>query len=204
MSLPGADIRLPLWVVVSQWTLLFALGWLVIVMYRQVAYLQLLKDAGSERDGLPIGERAPAFDYTPVKGGTAVPTRFEPKGHWSLLLFADPGCASCETALQALEQLVPTFAHTLRIQVVTSAELTQIMAVELFTTTSFAICRVRHDVVTGLYRARVTPFAFLIDPEGIIRAKGIAGNERSLRNVVRQVDARPINVQFVVPQKSKV
>lgn len=204
MSLPVADIRLPLWLVVSQWTLLFALGWLVIVMYRQVAYLQLLKDAGSERDGLPIGERAPSFDGTPINRGMAGPTRFEPRGHWSLLLFADPGCASCETALQALTHLAPTVAHTLRIQVVTSAHPSQIMAVELFHTTSFDISRVREDVATQLYRARVTPFAFLIDPEGIIRAKGIAGNERSLRNLVRKVDPQPVNVEFVVPQKSRV
>jgi hypothetical protein len=204
MSLPVADIRLPLWLVVSQWTLLFALGWLVIVMYRQVAYLQLLKDAGSERDGLPIGEKAPAFDCTLINQGTALPTRFEPRGHWSLLLFADPGCASCETALQALEQLAPTFTHTLHIQVVTSAELSQIMAVEVFTTTSFDISHIRHDVVSQLYRTRVTPFAFLIDPEGIIRAKGIAGNERSLRTLMRKVDPKPVNVEFVVPQHSRV
>jgi hypothetical protein len=204
MSFTIADITLPLWLVVSQWTLLFALGLLVIVMYRQVAYLQMLKDAGSERDGLPIGERAPSFDCTPINRGTAVPSRFEPAGHWSLLLFADPGCASCETALQALEQLVSTFTPTLRIQVVTSAEPARITAVETFNTTSFDICRVHHEVSTQLYRARVTPFAFLIDPEGIIRAKGIAGNERSLRNLVRKVDRKPVNVEFVVPQKSGV
>jgi hypothetical protein len=204
MSLTVADITLPLWLVVSQWTLLFALGLLVIVMYRQVAYLQLLKDAGSKRDGLPIGERAPSFDCTPINQGTAVPTRFEPTGHWSLLLFADPGCASCETALHALEQLAPTFAQTLRILVVTSAEPSRITAVETFNTTSFDISRVRHEVPTQLYRARVTPFAFLIDPEGIIRAKGIAGNERSLRNLVHKVDPKPVNVEFVVSQKSRV
>jgi hypothetical protein len=204
MNVTATQMSLPLWLVVSQWTLLFALGWLVIVMYRQVAYLQLLKDAGSERDGLPIGERAPAFDCTLINQGRDGPTRFEPRGHWSLLLFADPGCASCETALQALEQLAPTVAHTLHIQVVTSAQPAQIMAVELFNSTSFAISRVRHDVGPGLYRARVTPFAFLIDPEGIIRAKGIVGNERSLRNLVRKADSQPVNVAFVVPQKSRV
>jgi hypothetical protein len=56
MSVVFADITLPLWLVISQWTLLFALGFLIIVMYRQVALLQELKDAGSEREGLSINE----------------------------------------------------------------------------------------------------------------------------------------------------
>jgi hypothetical protein len=52
MNISFADITLPLWLVVSQWTLLFALGFLIIVMYRQVAFLQRLKGAGPEREGL--------------------------------------------------------------------------------------------------------------------------------------------------------
>ncbi len=48
-----ADITLPVWLFVSQWVLLFALGFLIIMMYRQVAYLEQVKDHGAERNGLP-------------------------------------------------------------------------------------------------------------------------------------------------------
>lgn len=92
------SIELPLWIVVSQWMLLFALGLLVIVMYRQLGTLMKFQDQGDERYGLPIGTRAPAFEYTMADDAQARPMRFEPGGTWSLLLFADPGCASCETA----------------------------------------------------------------------------------------------------------
>lgn len=33
------NISLPLWMLVSQWMLLFALGFLVILMYRQIGYI---------------------------------------------------------------------------------------------------------------------------------------------------------------------
>src|SRR2546421_2664717 len=77
MNAAFADVTLPLWLVVSQWTLLFALGFLIIVMYRQASFLQQLKDQGSEREGLSIGEKAPAFDYTPVNRSTSASARFE-------------------------------------------------------------------------------------------------------------------------------
>src|SRR5438034_11685266 len=95
MNVGFADITLPLWLVVSQWTLLFALGFLIIIMYRQVAFLQRLRDGGSEREGLPIGEKAPVFDYLPVNGRSSS-GHFDPRGSWSLLVFADPTCVSCQ------------------------------------------------------------------------------------------------------------
>src|SRR5437763_14628486 len=64
MNVGFADITLPLWLIVSQWVLLFALGFLIIVMYSQVAFLQPLNDQGSDREGIPRGEKAPTFDYT--------------------------------------------------------------------------------------------------------------------------------------------
>src|SRR5947209_10368556 len=107
MNVTFADVSLPLWLVVSQWVLLFALGLLIVVMYRQVGFLQQLKDQGSEREGLSIGEKAPAFDYTPANQSRAASARFEPQGNWSLLLFADPTCVSCQGTLLALERLMP-------------------------------------------------------------------------------------------------
>src|SRR5947209_10794708 len=53
------------------------LGLLIIVMYRQIGFLEQLKDRGSERDGLSIGEKAPVFDYTPVDQSTDTSIRFE-------------------------------------------------------------------------------------------------------------------------------
>src|SRR5436190_20300152 len=87
MQLTFADITFPVWLVVSQWVLLFGLGFLVITMYRQIALLESLKGAGSEREGLPVGAKAPSFDYMPVNQNINVPVRFESEGKWSLLLF---------------------------------------------------------------------------------------------------------------------
>ena|SRR5947209_173050 len=198
MNAAFADVTLPLWLVVSQWTLLFALGFLIIVMYRQASFLQQLKDQGSEREGLSIGEKAPAFDYTPVNRSTSASARFEPKGTWSLLVFADPDCVSCQNTLLALERLAPQLEQTMRVLVVTSAEPAQIGAIDAFRTASVAISRIRSDMPSRLYRTRVNPFGYLIDPEGMIRARGIVADESSIRKLVRKGDRHSVNVEFTV------
>lgn len=194
LHVPFADISLPLWVVVSQWTLLFVLGCLVIVAYRQLGYMLHLKDMGSERDGLPIGEHAPVFAYTPVHQSGSSPRHFDPKGRWSLLLFADPGCVSCQGALRALERLAPEVAQTMQMLVVTSADPALITAVEEFRTASVAIGRIDRDVPFHLYCTHATPFAYVIDSEGVIQATGIVGNEADIRKMMRKVDRSIVQV----------
>lgn len=194
---PFADISLPLWLVVSQWVLLFALGCLVIVAYRQLGYMLHLKEMGTEHDGRQIGEQAPAFSYTPMQQSLDASDYFDPKGKWSLLLFADPGCVSCQGALRALEHFAPEVAARMQILVATSADPALITAVEEFRTASVTIGRVDGEVPFKLYRTHATPFLYVIDAEGVIQAKGVAGNEAEFRKLVRKVDR---NVVHVVPR----
>lgn len=197
MQLTFADITLPSWLVASQWVLLFALGFLVITMYRQIALLERLKDSGSEREGVPVGAKGPSFDYQPLNRETNTPARFAPAGGWSLLLFADPGCATCQHTLIALERLAPKLA-SLHILVATTAEPALFAAFDAFRLASVEVGRISADVSTRLYRTSVTPFGYVIDPEGVIRARGTVSDESSLRKLVRQGDRKSVNVEFTV------
>lgn len=198
MQFTFVDIILPEWLVVSQWALLFALGFLIIMMYRQVALLEQLKDRSSDHAGLPIGEKAYSFDYLPVNRSTNAPARFEPRGSWSLLLFADPSCASCQTALLALESVAPHLALSMQVLVATTSEPALIAASDAFRLSSFELGRIPADVSTRLYSTAITPFGYLIDPQGVVRAKGIVTDEASLRKLVRQGDQKAVNVEFTV------
>lgn len=188
------SITLPIWLAVSQWVLLFALGFLVIVMYRQFGVVMQLKDHGTDKDGLPTGHQAPTFEYLGRSNGQGlIPTRFEPKGNWSLLLFADPGCSSCASAVLALESLSRgQIAQTL---IVTIADEAQIEAIEAFQQTSLNIARVSHDVPNKLYRIHATPFAYLVNPDGVIHAKGIATDQATLRKILGKVSQSHISTR---------
>jgi hypothetical protein len=195
MSPSIVAVTVPLWLMTSQWVLLLALGALVAIAYRQLGYMLRLKDMGSNRDGLPIGGQAVAFAHTPVNHSDGSShSRFDPYGTWSLLLFADPGCVSCQKAVQALEELAPTL-NTLQVLVVTSSDPVVIEAVEEFRTASVPLSRVSWDVPADLYQTHGTPFAYIIDPAGIIRAKGIAGDKTGFQKLLREVD----QTRFVAP-----
>lgn len=190
MSMAFADVILPLWLVASQWVLLFALGLLVIILYRQLGFMMRLKDQGTERGGLAIGEQAPAFDYIPAILPAGSSTSFDPQGSWSLLVFAEPGCVSCKNTLAALERLTPQLEQRMRLLVVTSAEPSHIAAVEEFRSASVSIGQVSYEVSSKLYQTAITPFAYLIDPEGVIQNKGLPGDEAAIRKIVQKVNER--------------
>jgi hypothetical protein len=185
MSVAIAAVVLPLWAVVSQWVLLLALGFFLVVAYRQLGYMLRLKDIGSERDGLPIGEKAPAFGYVPFNDGARSDDSFDPQGSWTLLLFADPGCESCQIAVSSLNrQLV----RDMRVLVITAVEPEVIAVVEQFRDASVPIGHVGREVPVELYHTLTTPFAYVIDPEGVIRAKGIASDGGSIRKLIQKAD----------------
>jgi len=201
MNVTFVDITLPLWLVISQWALLFALGFLVITMYRQLGFMLGLKDLGTERDGLPIGEKAPTFDYIPTNRSTSRSVHFEPKGLWTLLVFADPGCVSCQSTMISLERLAPTLKQTMRVLILTSAVPAQIAAVDAFRTTSLDIGRIDDDVSNKLYHTHTTPFAYLINTEGMIQSKGIATDESAIRKIVHKVNRSVIRVESIASRQ---
>lgn len=190
----SSDVMQPLWLVVSQWVLLFALAALVVLMYRQLGYLLDIQKIGSEDEGLPLGEPAPSFDYILAQGSTQRSNHFDPEGMKSLLLFADPNCVSCRDALSALESLAPRLQRQMQVLVVTSADADLVSTVDPFKSSTLAIGCVDSDMPVKTYRTRVTPFAYIVDADGKVRAKGIAANEAAIRELVSKADRRAIPV----------
>lgn len=192
------NITLPVWLVVSQWVLLFALGFLVIVMYRQLGFLLHLKDFGTEREGPSLGEKVAAFDYISINQNTGASVHFEPGGEWSLLLFADPGCMSCQDVLPIFERFLSKVEKPLRVLVLTSAEPALIATSEAFRTTFLSIGRVNREVSSKLYHTNITPFACLIDTTGVIRSKGVAADEATIRKIMNGGDQTIIKLESVI------
>ena len=93
-------MRIPSYLEVAQWALLFGLGGLVIVLYRQLG--RLLSHSGKhEEPGPEIGSRAAPIRYLQVPAGT--PSRVAPGDGMPLLIaFVDPTCPACEQLVSSL------------------------------------------------------------------------------------------------------
>jgi len=94
-------IRLPIPIVISQWALLLGLGLLLLVLYRQLAYLLAIDSTRSGASALAEGEDAPGFLYTPLSE-PRTKLRFDARGAPTLLVFVDPYCVTCSDVLADL------------------------------------------------------------------------------------------------------
>jgi hypothetical protein len=166
-------IAIPLPVIAAQWVLLFALAVLVIMFYRQLAFLMQLEVAGTAHDGLAIGNQAPAFDYFVYDSGSSEPRRYTPGGRASVVTFVDVGCAACEDVLSKLAMFRASVQQDVDIVVVTSARVD--LARRAHPDRHYKeVGHVRNEVASDLYSVRTTPFVFVVNGEGKIVAKAAA------------------------------
>jgi peroxiredoxin len=178
-------VTVPVAVLVAQWVLLVSLGVFLILVYRQLAFLLEIGRGGKTQQGLPAGTAAPIFDYVPLNGTSkASKDVFETKGKWTILMFADPMCASCERAVASLTRVVRKHrSDGLSVLVATTSELEIMESVEAFKGSSIPLGQIDHQV-HRLYETHATPSLFVIDPNGTIRRGGSFDTESAIEQML--------------------
>jgi hypothetical protein len=179
---------LPTWVAVAQWVLLFALAGLLLVVYRQLAYLMNLKRPVPRESSIPVGSEAPPFTYRALVDGGLERRRFLPadgrSGH--LLVFADPYCGSCERLLEVLAGLLPSLNGPAGPQLVvaTDASPARVAGSSAFGRVPGAVAYIKSAVYAQSYRIEASPYLFAIDRGGIVRGHGTAESARDVRRLL--------------------
>jgi peroxiredoxin len=141
--------------------------------------LELTRPSRIGRDGLSPGKKAPDFTLPSVAAGNISLNDFA--GRRILLVFTQSGCRPCNDIAPELNLLHQQGQSVL---VVNSgdAESTRDWAVRA--KARFPVLTQEKFSLSKQYEAFVTPFAFLIDEQGVIRSKGIAGSRQYLRYVL--------------------
>jgi thiol-disulfide isomerase/thioredoxin len=175
--------------VAAQWALLLGLAVLVIVMYRQLAYLLQVGRAIAGSGGLEIGEHAPEFDYlAPApEDGQWERRAFALDGRPTLLMFTHPGCGSCELALENLQRVVENSQVPVRALAVTDAELEILDASDMRRRVPIELAKVDRKITTKLYRTYRTPYVYGVDSSGAVRTRGGGVTAKEIRKMLRQV-----------------
>lgn len=158
------------------WVLLLIQGVLILLIYRHFGMVTLGTLEGVQRDGLPIGEAAPAIRGSTAEGA-AQEWRPHP-GQPQLVLFATPDCAPCAQVLPAVNALA---GHGLEIATVVPGRHEGVVRlVEKFRPPFLCLADEDRQAVDR-YRVRTMPFAFVIGVDGHILAKGLCGDAWRLR-----------------------
>jgi methylamine dehydrogenase accessory protein MauD len=138
---------------------------------------------GVARDGLAPGQRAPDFAAPDLDG--RVVSLGELLGRPLLLVFGSPGCGPCRTLVPDLNAFARERRDELSVLFLSRGEVEDARRFAQETGAEVRVAVHPDEKLPEQYKARVTPFAFLIDGEGVVRAKGLANNREHLDLLLR-------------------
>jgi hypothetical protein len=182
-------MRIPLYLAVAQWTLLLALGLLVIVMYRQLG--RVLGRAKPAPAGPAAGSSAASFGY--VRAGEDTVRSLTPgSGQPALLAFVDPTCPACERLVAALSTAdLAGELDGLRVLLLISDPPSYLRISDEFRSTRLEIGRPATAAELRPYNASATPLLVAIDGAGVVRSAGPAAELAEIRAFVRACRLSP-------------
>lgn len=166
-------MRIPVYLAVAQWTLLLALAFLVIIMYRQLGRV-FSQNKHTHQHGPATGSGAASFEYMRAADGTR--QYLNPgDGQPTLLAFVDPSCRSCEQLVDAMGVAKAAGElDGLRVLLLMSDPPAYLQISETFRSTKLEIGRIMTPTTQQAYNALATPLLVAIDPAGVIRSAGVA------------------------------
>lgn len=171
------------------WGIVLFQGLVIFVLMRQLGIIYLGTAQGVGRDGIAAGQRAPDFTLPDLAGGLRSLADF--RGRSLLLVFGSTSCTPCRGLVPDLNAFARTHA----------ADLDALFAIRgTPSETQRFVDDLGLQVPVGIYndeelhekyKARVTPFAFVIDGEGIVRSKGLANNRAHLDMLLKAANEEP-------------
>jgi hypothetical protein len=185
-------IRIPLYLEIAQWALLFGLGALVLVLYRQLGRL-LSTAAGPESPGPAVGSKAAPIRYSRLPSGS--PGRLTPgDGAPALLAFVDPTCPSCEQLVANLSELEAGGELAgIRVLLLVSDPPGYLGISAAFQATSLEIGRPLTTAEVSGYHVTGTPLLVAVDSGGVVRAVGVTSRLSDVQahaaTIVRESEA---------------
>jgi hypothetical protein len=199
-------MKVPLFLAVAQWALLFTFGLLLIVVFRQLGRVLHKTDTAAAL-GPAVGTKAPSLEYSRFADDTV--QYLTPGGGQPILLaFVDPTCLSCEKLVLALG----TAEHAgelsgLRVLLLTSSPKSYLRVSDAFRATRLECGRILAQATMLAYRATSTPLLVAIDRDGVVRAAAPAIQLTEVRALSRacllpRVEGESIPITTPAPQRN--
>jgi len=150
----------------------------IFLILRQLGQMYLGTAQGVSRDGLAPGRKAPEFTVPDLAGGTISLAQFH--GTPLLLVFGATNCNPCKSLMPDLNAFADEYRGQLNVLYLSRSEPDAARAFAAEFDVRVPVGVHPDTELPEQYLARVTPFAFLIDGEGIVRAKGLANGREHL------------------------
>lgn len=171
---------------IALWAVVLFQGLVIFLLLRQLGIMYLGTAQGVARDGLAVGQRAPDFALPALDGRTVALADFLSRP--LLLIFGSPNCAPCRSLIPDLNAFAREKREEIGVLFLMRGEAEAAQRFVDETGIEAPVAVHPDERLPDQYKARVTPFAFVIDREGIIRAKGLANNRDHLTMLLHMAE----------------
>jgi methylamine dehydrogenase accessory protein MauD len=169
--------------ILALWAVVLFLGFLLLGTLRgvallrwQVAQLEATMPSRVGRSGLRPGMRAPGFTLSSISSGEVGLEQYS--GRKLLLVFMQPGCGPCHAIVPELNRLQDT--GEIQVLVIHNGDTEAVRRWLQQVRPHFPLAVQERFNVSKRYEVFATPFAFLIDEQGVIAARGIVSTKQFL------------------------
>ena len=173
--------------VIALWAVVLVVGFFLLGTLRSLGLLEWRFDeleatrpSRKGREGLAPGKHAPEFTLPSATDGKVSLSDFA--GRKVLLVFTQSGCSPCHDIAPELNDVQAKGEH--QVLVVNHGEPQDAAEMAAEVEARFPIVTQNDWDISKKYQVFATPYAFVVDEEGTIASKGIAGNPQYLRNVL--------------------
>jgi methylamine dehydrogenase accessory protein MauD len=151
----------------------------------QLEQLQATNPTRKGRSGLKVGTKAPRFNLARVVGGDVSLADFA--GRQVFLVFVQTGCGPCHAVAPDLNRLQRSGKY--QVLVVNNGEPQAVAKWAKEVQAEFPVLIQDKWSVSKRYEVFATPFAFLIDEQGVIASKGFVSNKQYVNFVLERRSA---------------
>jgi methylamine dehydrogenase accessory protein MauD len=173
-----------LWVAshVGLWIFTIFLGLLVLGLYRQIGEVVMpLSVRLGLAQGLDVGEKAP--DFTLADQGGHEVTLAAADGVPTVITFGSPDCPPCRSLAGELQD----FDHdSLRLLFVAGPKREENRRFAATHKAAYPVLTDERDSTAQAYKVSGTPFVYVLDRDGTVRAKGIASTRDAVKGLVKE------------------
>ena len=165
------------------WAVVLFQGAVIFILLRQLGVIYLGTAHGVSGDGLDVGTRAPDFALSNLAGEPVSLATFDSLP--LLVVFGSPSCGPCKGLIPDLNAFWNERRDELHVLFLSHGEADATASFAREHGIQVPVASSPDGGMANAYKARVTPFAFFIDAEGVIQAKGLANNREHLEMLVR-------------------
>ena len=173
---------------VALWIFVFVMGFLLLGALRalglqgwRLEQLEATTPSRMGRNGLSPGKKAPDFTLPNIDGQDV--SLNDSVGRKVLLVFVQPGCGPCHAIVPELNRLASR-GDDVQVLGINNGPPEDARKWAAETGARFPVLSQQTLSVSKRYEAFATPFAFLIDEQGVVRSKGLVGNKHHLGYVL--------------------